>query len=102
MFGTHKARDDPMEHTTLVVQRLARRADALLASAQRAEVLDCLGHGLAVQTHDNAPGGLAANVDVEPHLVGHWRMVWWLSKQQLHLLGMKYNPQMYNQSVYGP
>ena len=46
----------------------------LFASAQRAEVLDGLGHGLAVESHDDAPRGLAADVDIEEDLV-KWLML---------------------------
>ena len=58
-----------MEARPLVRKRLAPRgADALLSRAQSAEVLDRLGDGLAVEAHDDAAGGLAADVDVEKDL----------------------------------
>ena len=40
----HEGGDDAVEDAVLVVQRLALLADALLASAQRAEVLRRLGN----------------------------------------------------------
>ena len=60
----HKVWDDAVEAGTLV-------AKALLASAQGTEVLDCLGHGLAVQLNDNATSILAVNLDVKEHPVCH-------------------------------
>ena len=59
-----------MEARALVGERLAARsADALLARAESAEVLDSFGDGLPVEAHDDAPGGLAADVDVEEDLL---------------------------------
>lgn len=61
--------DDAVEGRALVGQRFAAgRADALLAGAQGAEVLDGLRDGLAIEAHDDAAGGLAADVDVEEDL----------------------------------
>ena len=57
-----------MELGALVVERLAALAHALLASAERAEVLDGLGHDVAVQAHDDAARGRAADGDVEEDL----------------------------------
>ena len=45
----HELRDDTVELGALEVERLARLAHALLASAERTEVLDRLGHRGAVQ-----------------------------------------------------
>ena len=68
--------DDAVEARPLVRERLAPRgADALLPGAQRAEVLDGLGHGLAVESHDDAPRGLAADVDIEEDLVKWLKLV---------------------------
>ena len=47
------------------MQRLASLANALLASAEAAEVLDSLGNEVGVQLHGNATGGLASDGDVE-------------------------------------
>merc|ERR1719181_196141 len=69
----HELRDDAVELAALVVQRLARLAHALFASAESAEVLDRLGDGLAVQVHDDAASSFAANGDVKEDLVGHDR-----------------------------
>jgi hypothetical protein len=60
-----------MEDAVLVVQRLALLADALLARAERAEVLGRLGHRLAVESHDDAASSFAADRHVEEHLVRH-------------------------------
>lgn len=51
----HELRDDAVEDGPLVVQGLAALAGALLASAQRAEVVRGLGDLVAVQAHDDAP-----------------------------------------------
>jgi hypothetical protein len=70
--------DDAVEARALVRERLAPRgADALLARAQGAEVLDRLRDGLAVEAHDDAAGGLAADVDVEEDLRVVWFLRWW-------------------------
>ena len=57
-----------MELGALVVERLAGFADTLLARAERAEVLDGLGHDVSVQTHHHSSGGRAADRDVEEDL----------------------------------
>ena len=64
----HEVGDDSVEDAVLVVEGLARLADALLAGAQRAEVLHGLGHGGAVEAHGDPPRGLAADGDVEEDL----------------------------------
>ena len=64
----HEVRDDAVELGALVVERLAALAHALLARAERAEVLDRLGHDVAVQAHDDAARGRAADGDVEEDL----------------------------------
>ena len=57
-----------MELGALVVERLTALAHALLARAERAEVLDGLGHDVAVQAHDDAAGRRAAYRNVEEDL----------------------------------
>lgn len=42
----------------------------LLSSCQRSEVLNGLGHSLAIQTHHDTTHGLVAMADVEVDLVG--------------------------------
>jgi hypothetical protein len=69
----HELRDDAVEDAALEVQRLATLAHALLTRAEGAEVLDRLGHSLAVQIHDDAASGLRVNLNVEEDLVGHFR-----------------------------
>ena len=64
----HEVRDDAVELGALVVERLAGFTDTLLASAERAEVLDGLGHDVSIKPHDDAAGGRAANGDVEEDL----------------------------------
>lgn len=60
--------DDTVEHGALEVQVLAAGALALLASAQRAEVLNGLRHGLAEEADYNAP--CTPNVALSDLLVG--------------------------------
>jgi len=62
----HKILDDTMETRSLV-------AEALLASAEGAEVLSGLRGFFAVETHVDSALGLAANGDVEPDLLGNQR-----------------------------
>ena len=50
------------------MQWLALLADALLAGAQRAEVLHRFGDGVAVKTHHDASSGLVADRHVKVHL----------------------------------
>lgn len=47
------------------MQRLARLAQSLLASAKSTEVLDCLGDKVRVQLHVDAAKRLAAQSNVE-------------------------------------
>ena len=69
----HEVRDDAVELGALVVERLAGFTDTLLARAERAEVLDGLGHHLAEELHRDAAGSLAADLNVEKHAVGDLR-----------------------------
>lgn len=55
------------------MQRLARLAHALLASAQRAEILGRLGHRFAVEAKHDATGRRTADRHVKEDLVGHLR-----------------------------
>ena len=64
----HEVRDDAVELGALVVERLAGFTDTLLARAEGPEVLDRLGHDVAVQAHDDAARGRAADGDVEEDL----------------------------------
>lgn len=57
----HEIRD----HT---VERGVGVAEALLARAQRAEVLGRLGNGVLEELHRYAAGGLATDVDIHPNL----------------------------------
>lgn len=61
----HELLDDAVEDGALVVQRLARLADALLTSAEGAEVLGRLGDEVRVELHGHAASGLAADRDVK-------------------------------------
>jgi hypothetical protein len=54
--------------TYLEVQRLARLANALLASAQRTKVLGGLGRHVGEQLKRNAAGRCAANRDIKENL----------------------------------
>ena len=53
---------------TLVVQRLATRAHALLARTEGAEVLGSLGHGVGEELHHHLASRLTANLDVKENL----------------------------------
>ncbi len=64
----HKLGDHAVELGALVVQRFALFADALLSSAQSAEIGHRLGHHIAEQAHDDTSGWLAINLNVEEHL----------------------------------
>merc|ERR1719495_17383 len=57
----HEIRNNPVEHAALV-------AEALLPSAERAEVLAGLGHVICVQLELHASQGLAARGDIEEDL----------------------------------
>lgn len=61
----HKLLDHAVEGRALVVQRLARLAQSLLASAESTEVLNGLGNEIRVQLHVDAAKRLAAQGDVE-------------------------------------
>ena len=61
----HELLDDAVEDGPLVVQRLARLADAFLAGAEGSEVLGRLGHDIVVQLECDAAGRLAADGNVE-------------------------------------
>mmetsp|Transcript_62886 Transcript_62886/g.167235 ORF Transcript_62886/g.167235 Transcript_62886/m.167235 type:complete len:264 (+) Transcript_62886:135-926(+) len=64
----HEARDDAVEDAALEVERLARDADALLARAERAEVLGRLRHDVGAQLHDDAARRRTADRHVEENL----------------------------------
>lgn len=64
----HELLDDAVEHAALVVEGLAALAQALLASAEGAEVLSRLRHDIVVELEGNAAGGLLADGDVEEDL----------------------------------
>lgn len=61
----HELLDDAVEQTALIVQRLARLADALLARAEGPEVLGSLWHDVIVQFKRDAPSRFAPNGDIE-------------------------------------
>lgn len=61
----HKLLDDAVEDGAFIVQRLSRLSDALLTSAERAEVVGCLGDEVGVELHGDTTDGLAADGDVE-------------------------------------
>lgn len=67
----HKVRNDSVEGGALIVQRLAGNPCALLAGAQRTEVLDGLGYRLAKQAENDASGRLVSNGDIKVDLVSH-------------------------------
>jgi len=58
----HESRDNTMEVGSFI-------SIALLSSCQCAEVLNCLGNRLSVQTHHNSTHGVVAMLDVEVNLV---------------------------------
>jgi hypothetical protein len=61
----HELLDDAVEERPLVVQRLARLAQPLLACAEGAEVLCRLWDDVIVELEGDAPRGLVADRDVE-------------------------------------
>jgi len=69
----HEAGDDAVEGGALVVQRLPRGAQALLARAQAAKVLGRPGDLVGEELHDDAAGLGLADEDVEENLgvLGH-------------------------------
>ena len=67
----HEVGNDAVEDATLVMERLARRADSLFASAKGSEVIDGLGNRVAKKTHDNtASFGRTFDLNVKENLVG--------------------------------
>lgn len=64
-YLNHELLNHTMEDGALVVQRLARLAIALLASAETAEVLGSLGDEIRVEFHGDAASRLASQADVE-------------------------------------
>ena len=64
----HEVGDDTVEGRPLVVQRLARLADALLPGAKSAEVLGRLRNRLPVQTHQNPLRRLVTDLNIEVDL----------------------------------
>lgn len=67
----HELLDDAVEAAALVAERLAGFADALLAGAERAEVLAGLGELVGEELHDDSAGSGAADGDVEENLGSH-------------------------------
>ena len=61
----HEVRDDAVEDAVLVAEGLARPADALLAGAQRAEVLARLRGDVDAELERDAADGRAADAHVE-------------------------------------
>ena len=66
----HEVGNHAVELGALVVERLAGFTDTLLARAEGPEVLDGLGHDVAVQAHHHSSGRGAADGDVEEDLCG--------------------------------
>mmetsp|Transcript_62884 Transcript_62884/g.167224 ORF Transcript_62884/g.167224 Transcript_62884/m.167224 type:complete len:247 (+) Transcript_62884:167-907(+) len=64
----HELRNHAVERRALEVQRLARLAHALLAGAERAEVLGRLRHDVGAQLHDDAARRRTADRHVEENL----------------------------------
>lgn len=61
----HELLNDAVEDGALVVQRLAKLAEALFTGAEGAEVLSRLGDEVGVELHGDATDGLAADGNVE-------------------------------------
>ncbi len=68
----HKVVDDAMKHSTFVVKGLAGLSDALLASAEGAEVLSGLGDGIVVQLEDHAAGSLSTDGHIKEDAGSHF------------------------------
>jgi len=72
----HEAGDHTVEGAALVAQRLAALADALLASAEAAEVLGSLGHNIREKREDNAAGRNTTDRDIKEHTrTAHFKVV---------------------------
>jgi hypothetical protein len=65
----HEFGDDTVERGALEVEGLAALAHALLASAERTEVLRRLGRDVRVQLIDDAASSLATNGDIHENLL---------------------------------
>lgn len=61
----HELLDDTVEAGALEVQRLARLAQALLASREAAEVLSRLGNKVAIELHGDTTRGPTADCNVK-------------------------------------
>lgn len=61
----HELLDDTVEAGALVVEGLARLPKALLAGAERAEVVRGLGYDIVVKLQHDTAGGTLADADVE-------------------------------------
>ncbi len=60
-----------MEHTALVMQRLALLSYALLAGTEGTKVLDGLGDGVAKESKDDTSSLASFDFDIEEYLVGN-------------------------------
>ena len=65
---SHEIFDDAMEWRSLVVKFLSQFAHALLASAERSEVLGSLGHLVSEQLNDDSASILTIDGDVEENV----------------------------------
>ena len=70
----YEPRDHVVERRSLVVERLAGAAYALLVGVESLEVLSGVGNHIGVELHDDTVGRLATDGHVEEdHRVGsHW------------------------------
>jgi hypothetical protein len=67
----HKVGNDSVEDATLVVERLARRAGSLFASAKGSEVIDGFGNRVTKKTEDHtASFSRSFDLNIKEDLVG--------------------------------
>ncbi|KAL0920449.1 hypothetical protein M5K25_009587 [Dendrobium thyrsiflorum] len=74
----HELRDNAVKGRALEVKRLPGLADALLASAERAEVLRRARSRVGVELHDDSTGRATADRDIEKNArIGRhlWRSI---------------------------
>ena len=67
----HEIGYDPMEDTSLVMQRFALVSNSLLTSAEGTKILHSFGDGIPEKTKDDAPSLSSLDFDIEEYLFGN-------------------------------
>ena len=65
----HKAGNNAVKNTALIMQGLAQLTYSLLPRAKSAEVFNCLGCSLAKKTNHHSTSWLIVNLDIQVYLV---------------------------------